>query len=75
MARGSKTATVRPSPAPATLTPPDGAQHTVTLRLSSDAYEVLRELSYVTRRTKSSLLLEGLNTVFRAHGKPPVPAP
>jgi hypothetical protein len=45
------------------------------MRLPAEAHEHLRELSYVLRRTKSSLLIEGLNTVFRQHGKPPIPIP
>lgn len=42
--------------------------HSRNVYLYPDAYEALRLLSFQTRRSQHSLLMEGLARVFEAHG-------
>lgn len=45
---------------------------TLTLRLPAAVHDQLREMAYHSRRSQHALLLDGLNLLFEAHGKPPI---
>jgi predicted transcriptional regulator len=44
----------------------------LTLRLPEAVHDQLREIAFHSRRSQHSLAMEGLNTVFERHGKPPI---
>lgn len=48
------------------------AVRTLTLRLPEAVHDQLREIAFHSRRSQHSLAMEGLNTVFERHGKPPI---
>jgi hypothetical protein len=49
--------------------PPDIEVRTVTVKVPAVIFEALREVSYLQRRTKASLMLEGILAVLAKHGK------
>lgn len=44
----------------------------IVLRLSPEAHAQLKDLAHTEGRSIQSLLIEGLNGLFRDHGKPPI---
>jgi hypothetical protein len=57
---------------PEPVTPTNGGNRTVTLRLPPIVHDQLREMAFTSRRSQHSLLMEGLNLLFERHGKPPL---
>jgi predicted transcriptional regulator len=45
---------------------------TVTVRMPTEMHEQLRELAFHTRTPQHTLIMEGINLMFRRHQKPVV---
>jgi hypothetical protein len=61
-------AAARKMPAP----PPEPALRTVTVRMPSAMHEQLRTLAFHERTAQHTLIMEGINLMFRRHGQPAV---
>ena len=70
-------ATRKPQPIETSATAPVGAKTSdrivgLSLRLNEAAHEQLRRMAFEDRRSIHALVIEGINELFRKHGKPTV---
>ena len=57
---------------PATRKPPEKDFKALSLRLSPEAWRQLKHLAIDQESSAHSLLLDGVNEVFKKHGKKPI---
>lgn len=70
-------ATRKPQPAETSATAPADTKTNdkiigLSLRLNEAAHEQLRRMAFEDRRSIHGLVIEGINELFRKHGKPTI---